>query len=33
VKVDAVIAMQAFRYVYDGARRPAVHDLTGISIR
>jgi len=25
---DAVIAMQSFRYVYEGASRPAVHELT-----
>ena len=26
--MDAVIAMQSFRYVYEGASRPAVHELT-----
>src|SRR5688572_26292184 len=28
LSVDAVIAMQSFRYVYDGASRPALHELT-----
>jgi fluoroquinolone transport system ATP-binding protein len=27
MKVDAIIAMQSFGYVYEGASRPAVHEL------